>query len=151
MIKRINISLTGLLCLGGQYEHILCTSAAPITTNDTICQTEDDLDYISCNLEDLSDAALLEICSSHKLVSSEWSSKRFKYKDEYVASRQSLVVDAEICINVRDKIQLHLLTFDNIKLKHRHIVNTFVKTILYKKKDIYIPDKVIKLLKGIQI
>ena len=150
MIKRINISLAGLLCLGGQYEHILCTSAAP-TTNDTICQTEDDLDYISCNLEDLSDAALLEICSSHKLVSSEWSSKRFKYKDEYVASRQSLVVDAEICINVRDKIQLHLLTFDNIKLKHRHIVNTFVKTILYKKKDIYIPDKVIKLLKGIQI
>ena len=61
MIKRINISLAGLLCLGGQYEHILCTSAAP-TTNDTICQTEDDLDYISCNLEDLSDTALAEIC-----------------------------------------------------------------------------------------
>jgi len=166
MIKRINISLTGLLCLVGQYEHILCTSAAP-TTNDTICQTEDDLDYILCNLEDLSDAALLEICSSHRLVSSEWDSNWFKFKDgsDITHSHQSLVVDAETCIHVRDKIQLHLLTVDkkiqlhlptfdgtfdkdslsNIKQQfiHRQLVNTFAETTLYKKKDT--PDYVIGL------
>ena len=151
MIKRINISLAGLLCLGGQYEHILCTSAAPTTNN--LCLSEDDLDYDTCNLEDLSDEALSEICSRHRLVSSEWDSNWFKFKDEseITYSHQSLVVDAETCIHVRDKIQLHLLTFDKVSMsnikqqfKHRHIVNAYVETILYKKKDI--PDKVIDLL-----
>ena len=106
MIKRINISLAGLLCLGGQYEHILCTSAAP-TTNDTICQTEDDLDYISCNLEDLSDAALSEICINARqmVTSSEW----LKVKDGISPIHDDYISDAENCIYIKEKIQLHLL------------------------------------------
>jgi len=94
MIKRINISLTGLLCLVGQYEHILCTSAAP-TTNNNLClsETEDDLDYDTCNLEDLSDeasssdAALSEICINARqmVTSSEWLKVKDGFRPSHAA------------------------------------------------------------------
>ena len=119
MIKRINISLAGLLCLGGQYEHILCT--ATTQTNDTTsksnCVSIDDIDYDTCHLDNLSDAELYSICNNARGVDSPllWSRminpKWLKVKDttNMCAHHEDLVSDAEICIAIKEKIQLYLL------------------------------------------
>ena len=116
MIKRINISLAVLLCLGGQYEHILCTSAAPTTNN--LCLSEDDLDYDTCNIEDLSNTALSEICKHARdiniVIGNDPTSRSQRLRVTDLSGRtiyphNDYVSDAEHCLHIKEMVHFHLL------------------------------------------
>eukprot|EP00579_Thalassiosira_antarctica_P017542 CAMPEP_0201948734 /NCGR_PEP_ID=MMETSP0903-20130614/55611_1 /ASSEMBLY_ACC=CAM_ASM_000552 /TAXON_ID=420261 /ORGANISM="Thalassiosira antarctica, Strain CCMP982" /LENGTH=1324 /DNA_ID=CAMNT_0048491929 /DNA_START=66 /DNA_END=4040 /DNA_ORIENTATION=+ len=120
----IILALLTLLCQCHQFAFCMAISGS----SNEACESEEDLDFVFCNLEDLSDEALMHICDR---IGHEMEDKKASYThDDYVHY-------AELCleiedVDVRESIEdmLESLLEEDNELDRRDVIEYIISSLV---------------------